>query len=360
MQARRPLRATGPPVVFPRVRENGYPPRMLTKATVIGTGAMGTLAAQILAGNELHVALLARRAEVAQELVVRRENVRHLPGIRLNERITPTDDAAWALQHTELVVSAVPCQHVRDTWERIGPFVAAGVPICSATKGIETQSLLLPSRIIDQNVGDNPLAVLSGPSIALEVARCLPATVVLACREAGVAETLRGVLSSSWFRVYTNDDVLGVELAGAVKNVTAIAAGILDGLRAGDNAKAALLTRGLAEIARLGMALGARADTFMGLAGVGDLVTTCVSPLGRNRSAGERIGRGESVETVLRESTSVIEGIPTTRAVLELAHRHGVEMPITQAVSDVLFHGKAPLAAITDLMNRPPRAETPW
>jgi glycerol-3-phosphate dehydrogenase (NAD(P)+) len=333
---------------------------MFTKATVIGTGAMGTLMAQILAGNEIHVALLGRRPEMVQDLLVRRENARYLPGVRLSERILPTADAAVAVKHTEMIVSAVPCEHVRDTWERVGPYVAEGVPICSATKGIEVQSLLLPSRIIDQSVGDNPIAVLSGPSIAPEVARCLPATVVLGCASADVAARLRAALNTSWFRVYTNNDVPGVELAGALKNVIALAAGILDGLRAGDNAKAALLTRGLTEITRLGVALGARPQTFVGLAGVGDLVTTCVSPLGRNRSAGERIGRGEPVETVLRESTSVIEGIPTTRAVLELATRHGVDMPITRAVSDVVFSGKAPLAAITELMNRPLKAEEPW
>lgn len=333
---------------------------MLTKATVIGTGAMGTITAQILAGNDVHVALLGRRPDMVQELVVRRENQRYLPGVRLSERIVPTDDVVVALKHTEFIVSAVPCQFVRETWESVGPYVAEGVPICSATKGIETATLLLPSRIIDQNVGDNPIAVLSGPSIAPEVARCLPATVVLACHDAALADTLRRALSTSWFRVYTNSDVQGVELAGALKNVIALAAGILDGLRAGDNAKAALLTRGLAEITRLGVALGARPQTFIGLAGVGDLVTTCVSPMGRNRSAGERIGRGEPVEQVMRESASVIEGIPTTRAVLELAARHGVEMPITRAVNDVLFAGKAPLSAITELMNRPPKAEEPW
>jgi len=201
--------------------------------------------------------------------------------------------------------------------------------------------------------------VLSGPSIALEIARFLPATVVVACVSKEVARLVQSVLSTSAFRVYTNPDILGVELAGALKNVIAIAAGILDGLRAGDNAKAALLTRGLVEITRLGVALGARQQTFVGLAGVGDLVTTCVSPLGRNRSAGERIGRGVGVEDVIRESPSVVEGIPTTRAVLALAARYKIEMPITAAVHAVLFEDKPPLDAITELMNRPPKAEEP-
>ena len=332
---------------------------MLTKATVVGTGAMGTVIAQVLAGNSIHVALLGRRNEQVEELLTMRENRRYLPGIKLPETVTPTANPAQALANTELVVSAVPCQFLRTAWEPIGGYLSAGVPICSVTKGIETDTLARPAQVINAYVGDNPIAVLSGPSIALELARCLPATVVVACASAEVARLVQTVLSTSAFRVYTNPDVLGVELAGALKNVIAIAAGILDGLHAGDNAKAALLTRGLVEITRLGVALGARQQTFVGLAGVGDLVTTCVSPFGRNRSAGERIGSGASVEDVIRDSPSVIEGIPTTRAVLALAARHGAEMPITEAVNAVLFEGKSPLEAITELMNRPPKAEEP-
>ncbi len=332
---------------------------MLTKATVVGTGAMGTVLAQILAGNNVHVALLGRRSEHVDAMLATRENQRYLPGIRLSERITPTTDVAAAMAGTEFVISAVPCQYLRSFFEQIGGFIGAGVPICSVTKGIEIDTLARPSQIIDAYVGDNPIAVLSGPSIAPEIARCLPATVVVACHDAQAARLAQRVLTTAAFRLYTNPDVLGVELAGALKNVIALAAGILDGLKAGDNAKAALLTRGLVEIARLGVSLGARQQTFVGLAGVGDLVTTCVSPMGRNRSAGERIGLGVDAETVMRESSSVIEGIPTTRAVLKLAARCGVEMPITQAVHDVLFAGKPPLEAITELMRRPPKAEEP-
>ena len=225
------------------------------------------------------------------------------------------------------------------------------------TKGIEIKTLKRPSEIIAEHAVGNPVAVLSGPSVAPELARCLPATVAVASEVPEVAELVQAVMSTSWFRVYTNPDMLGVELSGAVKNVVALAAGILDGLHAGDNAKAALVTRGLVEITRLGVAMGAHAETFVGLAGVGDLVTTCISPVGRNRSAGERIGKGVPVDQVVRETTAVIEGIPTTRAVLELARRRDVEMPITQAVYDVLFEQKEPLAAITELMNRPPKSE---
>ena len=276
---------------------------------------MGTIMAHILACNSVHVALLARTEAVAADLRRRRENRRYLPGLRIAERVLPTHDAAAALASTELVVVAVPCQHLRRTWEPLTPLVPPDAQLCSVIKGIETSTLLRPSEILHEFCPDSEVSVLSGPSIAPEIARCLPATVVLATDAADAGESLRAVLNTSWFRVYTNTDVLGVEVAGATKNVIAIAAGILDGLRAGDNAKAALLTRGLVEIMRLGVALGARPGTFWGLAGVGDLVTTCVSPMGRNRSAGERIGSGIDVATVIGESTSVIEGIPTTRAV---------------------------------------------
>lgn len=330
---------------------------MLSKATVIGAGAMGTLAAQLLSTNGIHVALLGRRPELIQEMIVARENSRYLPGIRLGDRVRPTLDAERAFANTELIVSAVPCQHLRSVMTPLARLISPEPPICSVTKGIDVSTLQRPSEILAAVPLPNEVAVLSGPSIALEVARCLPATVVVASARTETAELVRSALGTSWFRVYTNPDVIGVELAGALKNVVAIAAGILDGLHAGDNAKSALVTRGLVEITRLGVALGARAQTFGGLAGVGDLVTTCFSPLGRNRSAGAAIGSGRDVESVARESSGVVEGIPTTRAVLQLARRADVEMPITEAVHAVLFHGKPALQAITELMTRPPKAE---
>lgn len=332
---------------------------MVEKATVIGIGAMGTVTAQILASNGAKVALVARDCEPVDEIFRQRENTRYLPGVRLSERITPTNSVSAALQNTQLIVSAIPAQFVRGEWERRGPAVPRGVPIGSVTKGIEIATLCRPSQIIAEYAPHNPLAVLSGPNIASELVRCLPATVVVASSTPGVAELFQQALGTSWFRVYTSADVLGVELAGALKNIIALAAGILDGLKAGDNAKAALLTRGLVEISRLGVALGARPETFQGLAGVGDLFTTSVSPHGRNRSAGERIGAGATAERVIAETPAVIEGIPTTRAVLELARRQRVEMPITQAVHEVVFEGKPPLLAITELMTRPLKAETP-
>jgi glycerol-3-phosphate dehydrogenase (NAD(P)+) len=330
---------------------------MLTKATVIGAGAMGTVMAQVLDSNNIKVELLARPEEL-DDLVVARENRRYLPGMRLAPGISPTDDPRIALSHTELIISAYPCQYLRGMWEQLGRQVPEGVPICSITKGIEVGTLKRPTQIIAEYAPRNPLAVLSGPSIAHELARCLPATVVAASERPEIADLVQSAVGTSWFRVYTNPDVIGVELAGALKNVIALAAGILDGLRAGDNAKSALVTRGLVEITRLAVAMHARPETFVGLAGVGDLITTCISPHGRNRTAGQRIGEGRPVDQVVRESVSVIEGIPTTRAVLELARRCQVEMPITQAVYDVLFNAKPPLTAITELMSRPQKAET--
>lgn len=330
---------------------------MLTKATVVGAGAMGLVASQVLAANNVHVALLARRQSAVDEMLARREHRRYLPGMRLDDRITPTTDARGALLSTELVISAVPCQHLDAAWRPLAAFTPRDAIVCSVTKGLEVSTLRRPTEILASMLPHNPLAVLSGPSIAPEVARCLPATVVVASEDAQIAEQIQVAMSTSWFRVYTNPDPLGVEFAGAIKNIVALAAGILDGLSAGDNAKAALLTRGLAEMTRLCVALGAQPETLFGLAGVGDLVTTCFSPVGRNRSAGERVGAGASAEEVQRESNSVIEGIPTTQAVVRLAREHHVEMPITNAVYDVLFNQKPPLEAITELMNRPLRSE---
>ncbi len=330
---------------------------MVDKATVVGIGAMGTVVSHILATNGVNVALLARDCEPVGEIFIGGENRLYLRGVHLSERVRPTNDAAAAFANSEFVISAIPCQYLRAAWAQHAALVPAGIPIGSVTKGIEIATLARPSEIIGEYVPTSPVAVLSGPNIARELARCLPATMVAACATPGVAELVQQTLGTSWLRIYTSQDAVGVELAGALKNVIALAAGILDGLRAGDNAKAALVTRGLVEITRLGVALGARPDTFAGLAGVGDLITTSVSPYGRNRSAGERIGQGVPVSQVIEESTAVIEGVPTTRAVLELAAHYDVEMPITRAVYQVLFEDKHPLVAVTELMNRPPKAE---
>jgi glycerol-3-phosphate dehydrogenase (NAD(P)+) len=330
---------------------------MVDKATVIGIGAMGTVVSHILATNGVNVALLARDSELVRDIFIAGENRRYLPGVRLDERVHPTNNAAAAFASSELIVSAMPCQYLRGAWQKHAARVPGGVPVASVTKGIEIATLARPSQIIGEFAPHNPVCVLSGPNIARELVRCLPATMVSASAEPEVAELLQQTLGTSWLRIYTSRDVVGVELAGALKNVIALAAGILDGLHAGDNAKAALVTRGLVEITRLGVALGARPDTFVGLAGVGDLFTTSVSPFGRNRTAGERIGQGVPVKQVIEGSTAVIEGIPTTKAVLRLAERHNVEMPITQAMYEVLFEDKPPLIAVGELMSRPLKAE---
>jgi glycerol-3-phosphate dehydrogenase (NAD(P)+) len=249
---------------------------------------------------------------------------------------------------------------VRAAWRPAAAHLAAGVPVVSVTKGIEDGTLLRPSEVIAQAVpspGGRAVAVLSGPTIAAELAERKPATMVSASADAALAERVQRTFALPWLRIYTNHDVVGVEVAGAAKNVVALAAGMVDGLGLGSNAKSALLARGLAEIVRLGTALGARPETFFGIAGVGDLATTCFSPEGRNRSCGEAIGRGEALEAYLARTDSVVEGVATSRALLALADRHGVEMPIVRAVESILFHGVTPAEAIRALMGREARAE---
>jgi glycerol-3-phosphate dehydrogenase (NAD(P)+) len=242
-------------------------------------------------------------------------------------------------------------------WQRVAPHVPRNVPIVSVAKGIENQTLMRPTQIITNVLGKRAVAALSGPNIAAELARYLPATAVAASDDLDLAPRVQAAFSTQWFRVYTNTDLIGTELAGASKNVIAIAAGILDGLSAGNNAKAALVTRGLVEITRLGVAMGADESTFGGLAGLGDLITTCVSPEGRNRTVGEQIGKGKKLDDILGGMESVAEGVPTTQSLYELSRRHGVQMPITQAVHAVLFEGRDVIHALTDLMTRQAKAE---
>lgn len=284
--------------------------------------------------------------------------------VRLPDSVRVTDDDGGALRQADLIVAAVPTQYIRSVLERVCRHVPAGVPIVSVSKGFENGTLLRPTQVILDVLGHGAsggrargVGVLSGPTIAPELGRCLPATMVSASTDPELAARVQGLFTTSWLRVYTSDDPIGVEVAGAVKNVIAIAAGIVDGLQAGYNAKSALLARGLAEIARLGAALGARPETFFGIAGVGDLATTCFSPEGRNRSCGEALGRGEKLSSYLARTNSVVEGVATTLSVVELARRLGVEMPITQAVHAVLYEGLDPIDAISKLMTRRVGAE---
>lgn len=319
---------------------------------MIGDGQMATVCSVMLADRGVHVRMWGRDPDHVAALKTVRENRRYLPGLSIPQRVSFTAEPKAVFAGAELIISAVPCQFLRSVWDAMAPDCPPNLPVVSVTKGIENETLKRPSEIIVECAGPRPVAALSGPSIAAELARCLPATVVSASDDDRLNEQVQETFSSQWFRVYTNPDLLGVELAGATKNVIALAAGIVDGLKAGDNAKAALLSRGLVEITRLGAAMGARRETFAGLAGLGDLVTTCVSPMGRNRSAGQLIGQGRRVSEVIKSTPSVIEGIPTTRSVYHLARRHRVEMPITEAIYSVLFEGKEVIATLSELMSR--------
>jgi glycerol-3-phosphate dehydrogenase (NAD(P)+) len=345
---------------------------MPEQVTILGDGAMATVCSILLTTGGHGVTMWGAFEESIERLMQDREQRRLLPGVKVPASVRLTANDADCFAGATMVLSAIPTQYMRSVWQRLRPRVPREVTIVSVAKGIENGTLLRPTQVIADVLGgkpavgrgldegpvcDWPLAAMSGPNIAAELARYLPGTAVAACADPAVARRAQGAFSTQWFRVYTNEDVVGVELAGATKNVVAIAAGIVDGLAAGNNAKAALVTRGLVEITRLGVAMGARPETFGGLAGLGDLITTCVSPEGRNRSVGERIGKGQKLADVLAKMDSVAEGVPTTKSVMELARRFDVEMPITEAVYAVLFENKDVLRALSDLMTRDPKHE---
>jgi glycerol-3-phosphate dehydrogenase (NAD(P)+) len=332
----------------------------MRRIAILGAGGMGTALALLFRKSGADVRLWSRDPKHAEEFARTRVNQRHLPGITVPDSVRITAVAAEAAALADLIVAAVPTSYLRATLAALAPELPRAAPVLSVVKGIECGSCARPSQIIHETLGPRPIAVLSGPSHAEELARGLPASVVVSGTSLPLYQQVRDLLCHEAFRVYTSTDPLGVELAGALKNILGIAAGICDGLRVGDNAKAALLTRGLVEIARLGVDLGARPETFYGLAGVGDLVTTCYSPFGRNRSVGERIGRGETIAHVLAEMVNVAEGVPTTRSVHSLARSRGVDMPITAELHHVLFEGKPPRVAMVDLMVRDPKAEPSW
>jgi len=342
---------------------------MFKNIAIIGDGGMGTVLGMLLCEKGIAARIWGYDRRQLEETAKNRENRKFLPGYKLPKELEFEHDDKRIMSGVDLIISAVPCQFMRQIWNRLKEHVHEGVPIVSVAKGIENNTLLRPTEIIlsvlsrgtqnDERRTNTRLAVLSGPTIADELARKLPATACSASRNESLARKIQHTFSDNvpWFRVYTNTDIVGVELAGAMKNVIAIAAGIIDGAGAGDNAKAALLTRGLAEIKRLGITMGARPQTFSGLTGLGDLVTTCISPTGRNRSFGERIGRGQTIEQAQGANESVVEGITTCESVIALAGRYGVEMPITQAVYKVLFENKPVQIAIADLMKRRLKAE---
>jgi glycerol-3-phosphate dehydrogenase (NAD(P)+) len=323
---------------------------------------MATVCSILLCQGDHDVTMWGAFEESIDRLLQNRENQRLLKGVRIPPKVRLTANDGECFQGCTMILSAIPTQYMRSVWVRLAPHVPKGVPIVSVAKGIEVETQLRPTQVIADVLSPGvscswPLTALSGPNIAAELAKYLPATAVAASSDEALARRVQSTFSTQWFRVYTNSDVTGVELAGATKNIIAIAAGILDGLSAGNNAKAALVTRGLVEITRLGVRLGAQESTFHGLAGVGDLITTCVSPEGRNRTVGEQLGKGRKLDEILSSMDSVAEGVPTTRAVRRLAQTLGVEMPITDAVHSILFEGKDVLHALTDLMTREPKPE---
>lgn len=331
---------------------------MFTTFAVLGDGAWGTAVALLLAQRRHHrVRLWSAREENGRILREKRENVRLLPGIAIPESIELTTDIHRALDGVDLVVAAIPTVYLRETIRRFATIWPAGLPVLSLAKGVEIGTFRRPTQILAEVLGTMRLAVLSGPSHAEEVARGKPTSVVVASDDESLASGVQTALNSDWFRVYVNSDLLGVELAAALKNVIGIAAGIGDGLGFGDNAKSALLTRALVEMSRFGMALGADHGTFSGLAGLGDLITTCISPHGRNRRLGERLGRGERLDEILASSVQVAEGVYTARSVYERSTAMGIELPIMTEVYRVLYEGKPPMVAVQDLMLRRPKRE---
>jgi glycerol-3-phosphate dehydrogenase (NAD(P)+) len=330
--------------------------------TVVGTGSWGTTLAILAARQGRATYLLARTEEEAATLRDAGQNARFMPGVPFPTGLTVTADPAEALHACEMLLMVVPSQTMRANIRSLKPLVEKAVPIVvSASKGLELKTLLRMTEVLHQELGagyGDMLAALSGPNLAKEIVAGKPATTVVASPNNDTAVRVQEILTGGLFRVYTNPDMLGVELAGALKNIIALAAGMADGMAAGDSSKAALITRGLVEIARLGMAAGASLFTFAGLAGIGDIIATCASPLSRNRTLGELLAQGRTMEeaNVIMKG-QVAEGVTTTVAARELARRYGVEMPITEQIYQILFEKKHPLAGLNSLLTREPTDE---
>lgn len=325
------------------------------KIGIVGAGAWGTAMSLVASDNDHRIVLWARESDVVSEINALHTNKRFLKGAQLPTSVTATSNLD-DLRQCEMLIIATPTQYVRSVIQQLD---VQGKIVVNLAKGIEIGTHYRVSEIVKEVAnGMGCYVVLSGPSHAEEVMQRMPTTVVCACTDEDSARIVQEALTTPAFRVYTSKDVIGVEIGGALKNIIAIAAGIIDGIGLGDNTKAALISRGLAEIARLAEALGADVHTLYGLTGLGDLFVTCSSRHSRNRAVGERIGRGETLQQITASMTAVAEGVTTTRAALELAASVGVELPITQKVAEILFEGQAPREAIADLMNRQPRAES--
>ena len=329
----------------------------MTNVVVVGDGQMGLVMADALVARGVKVRLWGPFPTHVDDLAERRKSAR-LPNFMLSDSVGVTPNAEEAFLDMDVAINAIPTQFIRKVWGGLSNVVPSGIPIVCVAKGIEIGTNLLPTQIIEDVLEDgHATCVLSGPTIATELVSRQPAVMVSSSTDERVAKQVQDLFDVPWLRIYTHGDPLGVELAGALKNVIAIAAGICDGMELGDNAKSAMLARGLAEISRLGISLGAQLETFFGIAGVGDLATTCFSPHGRNRTCGERLGKGESVQTITETMGSVVEGIATTKAVHALAKEQGVDMPIASVMYSVLFEQLPIKDAIGVLMTRDLRAE---
>ena len=329
---------------------------MATRVAVIGAGSWGSAAASLASCN-VPTVLWARSPELADEMARTHVNKRYLPEYALHDRLTATSSLASALEGTDVVVMAVPSHGFRGVLAEAAPMIAPGTPVVSLSKGVEQTSLKRMTEVIAELLPGHPTGVLTGPNLAKEIMAGRPAASVIAMTDEAVAEDLQKVFNTPSFRVYTNPDVIGCEVAGALKNVMALAAGMSDGMGLGDNTKAALMTRGLAELTRLGVALGGQPLTFSGLAGMGDLVATCMSHQSRNRHVGVELGKGRHIDQVIAEMKMVAEGVKTSRAVVDIARRLGLELPIAEQVAAVVNGEKTAADVIPALMQRQMRAE---
>ena len=324
---------------------------------VLGAGSWGTALSVLLSDNGHRVTVWSIDENEVKMLNEKREHELKLPGVKLPDDMVITGDLGSTIRGRDFLVLAVPSPFTRSTAKKMSPFVAEGQIIVDVAKGIEESTLMTLSRQIEQEIPQADVAVLSGPSHAEEVGRRLPTTCVIGARTRKTAEYLQSMFISNVFRVYTSPDILGIELGGSLKNVIALAAGIADGLGYGDNTKAALITRGIAEIARLGVKMGGKIETFTGLTGIGDLIVTCASVHSRNRKAGYLIGQGMSMQEAMDEVKMVVEGVYSAKAAAKLAQKYEVSVPIVDEVNAVLFEGKSPAEAVNDLMMRESRSE---
>ena len=331
----------------------------MAKISVIGAGSWGTALSVLLYNNGHEVTLWSVLEDEVKMLREKREHESKLPGVKLPEDMEITTDLEKCLKDPDVAVLAVPSPFTRSTAKKMAPLVRDGQKIVNVAKGVEEKTLMTLSEIIEEEIPNADVCVLSGPSHAEEVGKGLPTTCVVTSRTKETAEYLQGIFMSPVFRVYTTPDILGVELGAALKNVIALAAGTADGLGYGDNTKAALITRGIAEIARLGTKMGAKPETFYGLSGIGDLIVTCASVHSRNRKAGYLMGKGYTMEEAMAEVKMVVEGVYSAKAAKGLADKYDVEMPIIEEVNKVLFEGKSASEAVMDLMVRDKKVETP-